>query len=78
MFKWIGMRVRTYDATGRFLQRLGCLLIGFGVGVEIARHWGRFAFTFNDIALAVGAGLIYFADRRATVTDGTTAQLSLK
>ena len=78
MFKWMGMRVRTYDATGRYLQRLGSLLCGLALGVEIARHWGPLAFTFNGLAAMVGFGLIYFADRRAKATDGTTAQLSLK
>jgi hypothetical protein len=78
MFKWIGVRVGTYDATGRFLQRLGSLFIGLGIGVGIARYWGPFAFGFIDIALIVGLGLIYFADRRAKVPDGTTSQLSLK
>ncbi|MGD0427907.1 MAG: hypothetical protein ABSC10_14415 [Candidatus Acidiferrales bacterium] len=78
MFKWMGTRVRTYDATGRLLERLGSLLIGLAVGVGIARYWGPLAFKFNAVAAMVGTGLIYFADRRAKATDGTTAQLSLK
>jgi hypothetical protein len=78
MFKWMGMRVRTYDSTGRYLQRLGSLLVGLAVGAEIARYWGPLAFTFNGFVAMVGVGLIYFADRRAKATDGTTAQLSLK
>jgi hypothetical protein len=78
MFKWMGMRVRTYDSTGRCLQRLGGLLVGLAVGAEIARYWGPLAFTFNGFVAMVGVGLIYFADRRAKATDGSTAQLSLK
>jgi len=46
--------------------------------VGIARYWGPLAFKFNAVAAMVGTGLIYFADRRAKATDGTTAQLSLK
>ncbi len=63
------MRVRTYDATGRYLQRLGSLLCGLAVGVEIARYWGPLGFTFNGFVAMVAVGLIYFADRRAKETD---------
>jgi hypothetical protein len=78
MFKWTGMRVRTYDATGRYLQRLGSGVCGLFLGVEIARSWGPVAFIFGGFAAMVGLMLIWVADRRAKATDGTTAELSLK
>lgn len=64
MLNRIGKSARNYDATDPSLQRLGCLLIGFGIGVDVAQYVARTAFLFTILPLLLGAALFAYAARR--------------
>ena len=65
MWNWMGTGTRTYDATGRLLQRLASALIGFSMGISAARYFGPLGRLYGVFALMLATMLFWVADNRA-------------